>query len=161
MEFRELRVQKIKDGVVIDHLKAGSALKILEMLGITGSEGFVITVAMNVPSQKLGLKDIIKIEGRYLSPSETSKIALLAPKATLNVIKDYRVESKERLRLPDEIVGIVKCSNPTCITNHEPAIKSKFAVVSRDPLKIKCGYCETIMNREELAERLSRERCLQ
>ncbi len=152
---RELRVQKIKDGVVIDHLRAGTALKILEMLGITGKEGFIITVAMNVPSQKLGSKDIIKIEGRYLSPSEVSKIALLAPKATLNIIRDYKVEKKERLKLPDEIIGIIKCSNPTCITNHEPQVQSKFLVISRDPLKIKCEYCETIMDQEEIARRLS------
>ncbi|MEM2315950.1 MAG: aspartate carbamoyltransferase regulatory subunit, partial [Candidatus Nezhaarchaeales archaeon] len=123
---RELRVQKIKEGIVIDHLRAGTALKILEMLGITGKEGYIITVAMNVPSQKLGTKDIIKIEGRYLSPSEVSKIALIAPKVTLNVIKDYQVVRKERLILPEEIVGIIKCSNPTCITNHEPQVQSKF-----------------------------------
>jgi len=152
---RELKVQKIRDGIVIDHLRAGTALKILEMLGITGKEGFIITVAMNVPSQKLGSKDIIKIEGRYLSPSEVSKIALIAPKATLNVIKDYKVERKERLKLPDEIVGIIRCSNPTCITNHEPQVQSKFVVVSREPLKIKCLYCETVMDQDEIARRLS------
>ncbi|MEM0232435.1 MAG: aspartate carbamoyltransferase regulatory subunit [Candidatus Nezhaarchaeales archaeon] len=152
---RELRVQKIKEGIVIDHLRAGTALKILEMLGITGKEGYIITVAMNVPSQKLGTKDIIKIEGRYLSPSEVSKIALIAPKVTLNVIKDYQVVRKERLILPEEIVGIIKCSNPTCITNHEPQVQSKFLVLSREPLKIKCKYCETIMNQEEVFRRLS------
>ncbi|MEM0083739.1 MAG: aspartate carbamoyltransferase regulatory subunit, partial [Candidatus Nezhaarchaeales archaeon] len=113
------------------------------------------TVAMNVPSQKLGTKDIIKIEGRYLSPSEVSKIALIAPKVTLNVIKDYQVVRKERLILPEEIVGIIKCSNPTCITNHEPQVQSKFLVLSREPLKIKCKYCETIMNQEEVFRRLS------
>jgi aspartate carbamoyltransferase regulatory subunit len=155
MVDRELRVQKIRDGVVIDHLRAGTALKILEMLGITGKEGFIITIAMNVPSQKLGTKDIIKIEGRYLSPSEVSKIALIAPRATLNIIKDYQVVRKERLALPDEIVGMIKCSNPTCITNHEQQVQSKFQVVSREPLKIKCEYCETIMGQEEIARRLS------
>jgi len=155
MVDRELRVQKIRDGVVIDHLRAGTALKILEMLGITGKEGFIITIAMNVPSQKLGTKDIIKIEGRYLSPSEVSKIALIAPRATLNIIKDYQVVRKERLALPDEIVGIIKCSNPTCVTNHEQQVQSKFRVVSREPLKIKCEYCETIMGQEEIARRLS------
>ncbi|MCC6042474.1 MAG: aspartate carbamoyltransferase regulatory subunit [Candidatus Verstraetearchaeota archaeon] len=155
MVNRELRVQKIRDGVVIDHLRAGTALKILEMLGITGKEGYIITIAMNVPSQKLGTKDIIKIEGRYLSPSEVSKIALIAPRATLNIIKDYQVMKKERLTLPDEIVGIIRCSNPTCITNHEPQIQSKFRVVSREPLKIKCEYCETVMGQEEIAKRLS------
>jgi len=152
---RELRVQKIRDGVVIDHLKAGTALKILEMLGITGKEGFIITIAMNVPSQKLGTKDIIKIEGRYLSPSEVSKIALIAPRATLNIIKDYQVVRKERLTLPDEIVGMIKCSNPTCVTNHEDQIHSRFRVISREPLKIKCEYCETVMGPEEIAKRLS------
>ncbi|MDH5815970.1 MAG: aspartate carbamoyltransferase regulatory subunit [Candidatus Nezhaarchaeota archaeon] len=152
---RELRVQKIREGIVIDHLRAGTALRILEMLGITGKEGYIITVAMNVPSQKLGIKDIIKIEGRYLSPSEVNRIALIAPKATLNVIKDYQVVRKERLTLPEEIVGIIRCSNPTCVTNHEPQVQSKFLVLSREPLKIKCEYCETIMNQEEVLRRLS------
>ncbi|MCS7140384.1 MAG: aspartate carbamoyltransferase regulatory subunit [Candidatus Nezhaarchaeota archaeon] len=152
---KELRVQKIKEGIVIDHLRAGSALKVLELLGITGKEGFVITVAMNVPSQKLGTKDIIKIEGRYLSPSEVSKVALLAPKATLNIIKDYKVEKKERLKFPEKIVGIVRCSNPTCVTNHEPHIQSRFSIISHDPLKIKCEYCETVMTQEEITKMLS------
>ncbi|MEM4576962.1 MAG: aspartate carbamoyltransferase regulatory subunit [Candidatus Nezhaarchaeales archaeon] len=155
MADRELRVQKIKEGVVIDHLRAGTALKILELLGITGKEGYIITVAMNVPSQKLGVKDIIKIEGRHLSPAEVSKIALLAPKATLNIIKDYRVEKKERLKPPDKIVGILKCSNPTCITNHEPQVQSRFLVISREPLKIKCEYCETLMDQTEITKKLS------
>ena len=155
MVDRELRVQKIKDGVVIDHLRAGTALKILEMLGVTGKEGFIITIAMNVPSQKLGTKDLIKFEGRYLSPSEVSKIVLIAPRATLNIIKDYQVVRKERLALPDEISGIIKCSNPTCVTNHEQHVQSKFRVISREPLKVKCEYCETVMGQEEVIRRLT------
>lgn len=148
-ERRELRVQKIKDGTVIDHITAGYALDVLRILGLTGKEGLTISVVMNVPSHKLGLKDIVKIEGKELVENEVHKIALIAPNATINIIRDYEVLSKMKVKIPDVLVGLVKCSNSSCISNSHEPIKPVFHVISRDPLLIQCHYCRKIMDRND------------
>lgn len=145
-----LRVAKIKDGTVIDHITAGRALLVLKILGITGREGFIVTVAMNVPSKKMGKKDIVKIEGRVLSPDEVNKIALVAPRATINIIRDYEVVEKRRVKLPRTIRNIVRCVNPACITNDREPIEPVFYVVSEEPLRLKCHYCGRIMEQHDI-----------
>ncbi len=152
----ELRIRKIRDGTVIDHITAGYALSVLRILGITGREGFVVSIAMNVPSKKLGKKDIVKVEGRELKAEEVNKIALIAPRATINIIKDYAVVKKIRVNLPEEIEDIVKCRNPTCITNspREP-IKPKFKVISREPVKLRCMYCNTTIEIGDIIKQLT------
>ena len=152
----ELRIRKIRDETVIDHITAGYALSVLRILGITGREGFVVSIAMNVPSKKLGKKDIVKVEGRELKAEEVNKIALIAPRATINIIKDYAVVKKIRVNLPEEIEDIVKCRNPTCITNspREP-IKPKFKVISREPVKLRCMYCNTTIEIGDIIKQLT------
>ncbi len=143
-ESRELIIRKIKDGIVIDHIPAGRALTVLKLLKITGKEGLRVALVMNVESKKLGMKDIIKIEGKELSKEELSIIALVAPTATINIIRDYRVVSKFKVEIPDRIEGVLKCINSKCITNKkgEP-IRTRFITVSKNPLIIKCDYCGT------------------
>jgi len=151
----QLRVRKIRDGTVIDHIPAGRALQVLRILGITGMEGFVVAIVMNVESKKLGRKDIVKIEGRFLDLEEVNKISLIAPTATINIIKGYRVVSKTRVSIPDKIEGILKCMNPNCITNQprEP-IKPSFLVVSKSPIKLICEYCNQLMVSEDVVKQL-------
>lgn len=139
--MKELKVTPIKNGSVIDHITPGMALKVLRVLKIPSSTSSAISVAMNVKS-KHGCKDIVKIENRELDTSEVNKIALIAPKATINIIRDYEVIAKHQVEIPDEIVGIVKCSNPTCVSNSKEPVKSRFIVTSKDPVVIKCYYCE-------------------
>lgn len=148
---KELKVPRIKDGTVIDHITAGNAVKVLHILGIPKTSSSVVSVAMNVKS-KLGKKDIVKVENRELDPREVDKIALIAPKATINIIRDYEVAKKHRVKLPDEIIGIVSCSNPTCVSNTNEPVESRFKVISRDPPKIKCYYCER--EPEDIADRI-------
>ncbi|MEM2547195.1 MAG: aspartate carbamoyltransferase regulatory subunit, partial [Candidatus Bathyarchaeia archaeon] len=105
-----LYVSKIKDGTVIDHITGGHALDVIKILGITGKEKRIITIAINVPSKRFKVKDIVKIEGRELKPEEVHKIALLAPHATINIIRNYNVVEKQRVKLPDVIEGIIKCA---------------------------------------------------
>ncbi|MEM1550855.1 MAG: aspartate carbamoyltransferase regulatory subunit [Candidatus Bathyarchaeia archaeon] len=151
MSKKTLRVSKIKDGTVIDHITRGHALNVIRMLGINGRGGGVITIAMNVPSQKLGVKDIVKIEGRELKPEEVDKIALIAPHATINIIRNYKVIEKQRVKLPQIIHGILKCINPACISNSESEpVKSIFYVESEEPLRLRCHYCGTIMEKEDV-----------
>jgi len=147
-----LYVSKIKDGTVIDHITGGHALDVIKILGITGKEKRVITIAMNVPSKRFKIKDIVKIEGRELNPEEVHKIALLAPHATINIIRNYKVVEKQRVKLPIVIEGIVKCANPACISNSNEPVKSKFYVKSEEPLILKCHYCGYVMDKNNVLE---------
>jgi aspartate carbamoyltransferase regulatory subunit len=146
-----LKIQPIKNGTVIDHITAGNSLKVLHIMGIPRSSSSIVSVAINVKS-KLGKKDIVKVEDRELDPQEVDRIALIAPKATINIIRNYEVAEKYRVNLPDEIHGILKCSNPTCISNSNEPVKSRFLVINRDPLRIKCYYCER--EPDDISERI-------
>ena len=148
---KELKIPLIKDGSVIDHITAGNAVKVLHILGIPKGTSSVVSVAMNVNS-KMGKKDIVKVENRELDPQEVDKIALISPKATINIIRDYKVAKKHKVELPDEVIGLVSCSNPTCISNAKEPVKSRFKVVCKDPPKIKCYYCER--EPEDIADRI-------
>lgn len=156
VEGRRLLVSKIRNGTVIDHIPAGMALTVLRILGVTGSEGNRVALVMNVESGKLGRKDIVKIEDRWLSEDEANLIALIAPTATINIIKDYEVVWKRRVRLPSRIKGLIKCPNPTCISNRngEP-VTSSFTLVSRSPVLLKCDYCDTMISVDELLLKLN------
>ena len=135
MSKKTLRVSKIKDGTVIDHITRGHALDIAKILGITDRRAVVVTIAMNVPSKRLGHKDMVKIEGRVLATSEVDKIALLAPHATINIVKDYKVVEKQRAKLPEVINGIVKCDNPACVSNSNEPVQTKFYVEKEEKEK--------------------------
>jgi len=149
---RKLRVEKIREGTVIDHITGGTALAVLRILKITGHEGFIVSVLMNVPSRKLGKKDIVKIEGREISPKEVAEIALVAPKATINIIRNFNVIKKEKVKLPKIVKNIVKCTNPSCITNSKEPVKQIFHVESEDPVILRCYYCGTLLGKNEIIE---------
>lgn len=139
--MQELKVQPIRNGTVIDHITAGRAIAVLRILGMP-RPGWTstITAAMNVPGSR-GRKDILKIEDRELDPTEVNKISLIAPSATINIVREYEVIHKDVVELPEKVSGIVKCPNQNCVTNHEP-VKTQFLVVGRDPLRLRCGYCD-------------------
>lgn len=147
----ELIVQRIREGIVIDHIPSGQALNVLKILGIKGGEGYRVAMVMNVDSRKLGKKDIVKVEGRELSLAEVDKIALVAPEATINTVRKYRVEKKVKVRLPDKIEGILMCTNPNCISNkpREPVMPS-FKVLSRTPTLLICEYCGNYISHDEV-----------
>jgi aspartate carbamoyltransferase regulatory subunit len=145
-----LRVSKIKNGTVIDHITGGHALDVVNILGITGHGSGVVSIAMNVPSKRLGIKDIVKVEGRKLDASEVDKIALLAPHATINIVKDYKVIEKKRVKLPEAVRGVVKCDNPACISNSSEPVQSKFYIEKEEPLRLKCHYCGHVMEKKDI-----------
>ena len=140
--MRELRVTPIKNGTVIDHIPAGMALKVLRILGISDHVASTVTVAMHVPSRVMGWKDIVKVEDRELGTREIDKIALIAPTASVNVIRNYNVAEKHHVALPDRAVGILKCGNPNCISNTKEPVESEFLVRSKNPLRIFCKFCD-------------------
>lgn len=139
----ELLVRKIKDGTVIDHIPAGNALNVIRILGLPRGRENRMAIIMYTSSSKMGQKDIVKVEGLELTSDEVNMIALIAPTATINIVRDYVVVKKERVKIPEVIEGIIKCSNPNCISNQdrETAIP-KFRLVSNEPLILRCEYCE-------------------
>jgi len=138
---RELKVSSIEQGTVIDHIRGGNALKVVRILGIEGS-GETVSIVMNVRSGRMGRKDIVKVEDRTLSREELDKIALVAPGATINIIEDFEVVEKHGVELPDEIGEIVRCPNERCITNAGEPISTRFEVVSKEPVRLRCVHCE-------------------
>lgn len=147
---RELRVSKIENGTVIDHVRAGEALRVLKILGIDGSEGESISVGMNVPSDRLGHKDVVKVEGMELSQNEVDVLSLIAPDATINIIRAYDVVEKSRVERPEAVTGVLTCPNTNCITNAGEPIQTEFAVSDEG---VRCRYCGTII-REDITDHI-------
>jgi len=150
MQESDLIVRRIKDGTVIDHIDQGKGLRVLEALDMDGSEGNVITVALNVPSGKSKKKDMIKVENKYLENDDTNKLAVIAPNSTVNIIKNYKLVEKRRVSLPNEIERIFRCSNPDCVTNSTEHIESTMDVIDKSGLVLKCRYCSRILDVNKL-----------
>ena len=139
-------VRRIKEGTVIDHIDEGKGLQVLNALSIDGHDGSLITIALNVPSGKSKKKDIIKVENKFLKDDDTNKIAVIAPKATINIIKNYKLIEKRRVALPNEIDRIFRCSNLDCITNSTEHIDSIMDVIDKEGMILKCRYCARILD---------------
>ena len=146
MEQSELMVRRIKEGTVIDHIDEGKGLQVINALRIDGKDGSLITIALNVPSGKFKKKDIIKVENKFLKDDDTNKIAVIAPKATINMIKDYKLVEKRRVSLPNEIDKIFRCLNPDCVTNSAEHIESIMDVIDKEGTVLKCRYCSRILD---------------
>ena len=147
----ELKIKAIENGTVIDHITANKALHILKILGLPDAGTTNVTIAMNVSSAEIGRKDIVKIENRELDHSELNQIALIAPKATINIIRNYEPVKKDKIILPDRITSIIKCTNPKCITNYEnEPITPLFNVINKYPPVVRCHYCEKLIKTEDI-----------
>jgi aspartate carbamoyltransferase regulatory subunit len=143
-------VRRIKEGTVIDHIDEGKGLQVLSALQIDGGDGSLITIALNVPSGKFKKKDIIKVENKFLADDDTNKLAVIAPKATINIIKNYKLVEKRRVSLPNEIDRIFRCSNPDCITNSFEHIESVMDVIDKEGRVLKCRYCGRVLDVNQL-----------
>ena len=140
-----LLISPIKNGTVIDHITSGEALNVLKIIGITGTTTESVSVATNVSSGKIGRKDIVKIENRELRKEEMDRIALIAPRVSINIIRDYKVFAKRGVERPEFLLGVVRCPNPGCITNaHEP-VSSRFEVL---PNGLHCMYCDWLITND-------------
>jgi aspartate carbamoyltransferase regulatory subunit len=153
-EKRDLKIQAIEKGTVIDHIKAGQALNVLRILGISSAFRTTISFVMNAPGAR-GKKDVVKIEGKELSVEELNRIALISPKATINIIRDFEVVQKNNVVPPDYVEGIVRCTNSNCISNSREPIESKFSVLQSEEegVTLHCLYCEHVIS-EYIAENL-------
>ena len=151
MTKSELKIRAIENGTVIDHITANKALHILKILGLPDGDTKNITIAMNVSSAEIGRKDILKIENRELDHEELNQVALIAPNATINIIRDFKPIKKDKIVLPEKISSILKCTNPKCITNYEnEPITPKFNVIEKYPPVVRCHYCEKLIKTEDI-----------
>jgi aspartate carbamoyltransferase regulatory subunit len=145
---KELQIAALQNGTVIDHIPSDQLFKVVSLLGIEKLKT-PVTIGYNLDSQKMGSKGILKIAGKFFEQDEINRIALIAPAVQLNIIKDYEVAEKKLVQLPDELIGIVKCNNPKCISNNEP-MKTHFKVIDKESVTLKCEYCEIKTKKEEI-----------
>jgi len=139
---KELKVSALENGTVIDHIPSKNVFQVIKILNLE-NYGNQILFGINLESKKFGTKGIIKVHNKYFQKEEVNKIALVAPSATLIVIKDFQIIEKANLQIPDSIEGIVKCFNPNCITNIEK-VSTKFTRLQDEEIKLRCHYCEKI-----------------
>jgi len=147
MNEDDVRLVPISNGTVLDHLPSGSALKIVEILGLDNPKD-AVTLAINTESKAMGRKDLVFIAGKELEKKEIDKIGLIAEGATLNLIRNKHVEKKEKIGMPDHADGLIKCMNPKCVSTIEN-LPTKFTI-KKKPLRAKCVYCEKEMNEQEI-----------
>lgn len=148
---KQLSVEAIENGTVIDHIPAGQGLAILRQFKLL-DYGHAVTVGFNLSSKQHGCKDIIKITGVGLDEQSANRLALFAPEATVNTIHDFKVIQKRHLTLPDEIMEVFRCPNSNCASINEP-VKSRFYVKKhQQQTRLKCHYCEKTFSRESVAE---------
>jgi len=143
MEKNLYKVYKIQNGTVIDHVPSSLALKVIEILG-HDNEG-MIAIGMNLDSKKLGKKDLIKYENKFLEKEDTDKLALIVPGASINIIKDAKVVEKRTINLPKDVKGVLVCKNPNCVSNVEKVV-SRFILNNEEKCSYVCHYCEKEFN---------------
>lgn len=147
----ELKVSKIRRGTVIDHIPAGMGPAVLRVLGIERGTSDIVVMAMNVKSRALGRKDIVKIENRVIDEETLKRIAIIAPEATINIVEEYQIIKKDRISLPKELHGVLKCPNRYCITNDpQEGVPTLFLCEREKPLELRCHYCEDLVRGEQV-----------
>ena len=145
---KELKVSAIENGTVIDHIPARSLFQVVRILNLENYESQIL-IGSNLDSHKYGQKGILKLSNKFFRNEEINKIALVAPTATMIVIRDFQIVEKRHVEIPDEVVRIVKCFNPNCITNHEK-ITTRFRVIDKEDLRLQCHYCEKITAKDNM-----------
>ena len=138
-----MNVDSIKNGIVIDHITAGRSMRLYELLGLDSLDCSV-AIIKNVPSRKMGKKDIIKIDADI--PVSFDVIGFVDPGATVNIIKDSKLTDKRSISMPDRLVNVLRCKNPRCITSTEQDLDHVFKLTDKDSKTYRCIYCETKQN---------------
>ncbi|MFH1287007.1 MAG: aspartate carbamoyltransferase regulatory subunit [Candidatus Magasanikbacteria bacterium] len=151
-DLRTFKVFTIEDGTVIDHIDAGQAIKIIRILNLA-EDKTIVTVGLNLESKEQGHKDLIKVEHRELTKDEANKVAIFAPNATINIIRNFKVAEKFKISIPETIERLIVCPNPTCITNNE-RMNSRFHISHENGsgLTLQCAYCEKIFSQKNIYE---------
>lgn len=143
-----MQVAALENGTAIDHIPSDAVFKVVTLLQLQKLNNR-ITIGNNLKSGKMGSKGIIKVSDKFFREDEINRIALVAPNVNLNIIRNYEVVEKKKVVLPDEIIEIVRCNNPKCITNNEP-MKTRFHVIDKELVELQCHYCELKIRKEEI-----------
>ena len=147
--IKKLKVSAIENGTVLDHIPANKLFDVIDILNLSKFQN-PVTFGTNLDSKLIGKKAIIKVSDRYFEDEEINKVALVAPLAKINIIKNFEVVEKRVIYVPDEIVGIAKCKNPKCVTNHQP-IKTRFTTLENgNEVSLLCRYCEKITDSKHI-----------
>jgi len=146
--LKELKVTAIENGTVIDHIPPKSVFQVIKILHLEDATDMVL-FGTNLESKKFGKKGIVKATNKFFEKEEINKIALVAPSASLIVIKDFKVIEKTVVKIPDTIEDIVKCFNPNCVSNHEK-VNTKFYVINKEDVKLRCHYCEKVTDKKNM-----------
>lgn len=139
MKRQELQVAALENGTVIDHIPSSKLFQVISLLHIEELNSSA-TVGYNLKSKKMGQKSIIKIADKFFSDDEINQLSVVAPNVTLSTIRDYEVEEKKEVHMPEELIGIVRCDNHKCITNNEP-MHTRFHFLGRERGTLQCHYC--------------------
>ncbi|MGY0374525.1 aspartate carbamoyltransferase regulatory subunit [Clostridium sp. JNZ J1-5] len=140
-----LNIDSIRNGIVIDHIKAGSGIKIFNYLGLDKAE-FSVALIMNAQSKKSGRKDIIKIENKI--DVNFAVLGLTDPNITISIIENGETVRKIKLDLPEEVENIMTCKNPRCITTVEQDIPQQFYLADEIKREYRCKYCDEAYKKE-------------
>jgi len=141
-----LTITSIKKGIVIDHIKAGTGIKIFHNLNLDKAD-YKVALIMNVPSKKMGKKDIIKIENEI--DIDYAVLGLIDPNITVNIIEDEKITEKRNLQLPERVINIIKCKNPRCITSVEKYVNHEFYLSNKSKGEYRCIYCDEVYSVQE------------
>lgn len=145
---KELQVAALCNGTAIDHIPSNVLFKVVKLLKLDKMNNS-ITIGNNFHSNKMDSKGIIKVADKFFEVDEINKLAVVAPNIILNVIRNYEVVEKKEVTLPDEIKGILKCTNPKCITNNEP-MNTLFKAIDKEKIELQCHYCEVKIKKDEI-----------
>lgn len=148
MDKKTYKVDSIKNGTVIDHIPEKKGMQIIEILGLPQWKNPVV-LGISFISKRSKKKDIIKVENKELTEEEINKIALIAPKATISIIRNYQIVKKIKVKIPAILEAIIKCKNPDCVTNHEP-VKTRFIRETNRKTNYRCAYCERYFAETEI-----------
>jgi aspartate carbamoyltransferase regulatory subunit len=143
---KELVVSALENGTVIDHIPSKNVFQVIRILNLDSSDNQIL-FGTNLESQKFGKKGIIKVKNKYFEKEEINKIAIVAPSATLIVIKDFEIVEKKQVEAPELVEKFIKCINPNCVTNHEN-VPTRFTVIDKEAMKVLCHYCEKTTAKE-------------
>ena len=138
-----MNIDSIQNGFVIDHIPAGKGMTLYELLGLDELD-CSIALIKNVGSEKMGKKDIIKIDAAI--DINFDIIGFIAPEVTVNIIKDGEIIEKKSMERPLMLTGVIRCKNPRCITTTEQEIVHKFKLTDKENRVYRCIYCETKAN---------------
>ena len=156
-EEKTLKISKIEDGIVIDHINPGSAMEVLSVLKITGRSGFTVSLLMNVRTGKGNSKDVVKIEKKKLRKKELDLISMVSPNATINIVENFAIKEKFNVSLPERVDDIIKCQNQNCVTNAKEPVKTVLTMEKKgDNLLYRCHYCERTMTMDEIRNSITK-----